>query len=70
MVSLPLEAAARALTPPPARHHPRPVARRVLLVEDNSDAAASLSDALSLLGHDVRVGHDGRVGQLISEAQR
>ncbi len=33
--------------------------RRVLVVDDNRDAAASLSRLLTLDGHDVRVAHDG-----------
>jgi two-component system, chemotaxis family, CheB/CheR fusion protein len=38
------------------RHRPR----RVLIVEDNIDAAESLRRALELRGHVVRVVHDGR----------
>jgi PAS domain S-box-containing protein len=33
--------------------------RRILVVDDNRDAAASLSMMLSLLGHDTRTAHDG-----------
>ena len=29
------------------------------MVDDNLDAAATLAEVLSLLGHDVRVAHDG-----------
>jgi two-component system CheB/CheR fusion protein len=36
--------------------------RRVLLIEDNRDAATSLARALSLRGHIVEVAHDGREG--------
>jgi signal transduction histidine kinase len=35
------------------------IARRVLLVEDNPDAAALLASALALAGHDVRTAGDG-----------
>ena len=35
--------------------------RRVLIVEDNPDAAETLSDLLQLWGHEVRVMPDGRV---------
>jgi CheY-like chemotaxis protein len=33
--------------------------RRVLLVDDNEDAAATLADSLRTLGHQVVVAHDG-----------
>jgi signal transduction histidine kinase/ActR/RegA family two-component response regulator len=33
--------------------------RRVLVVDDNRDAAEMLSEALSLAGHDVHMAHDG-----------
>ena len=36
-----------------------PAGRRVLLVDDNEDAVASLAEALSDLGHAVEVAHDG-----------
>jgi PAS domain S-box-containing protein len=38
---------------------PRAPSRRVLVVDDNVDAAESLALALRLAGHDVRVAHDG-----------
>ena len=34
-------------------------ATRILVVDDNQDAAWSLAKLLSLLGHDVRTAHDG-----------
>jgi CheY-like chemotaxis protein/two-component sensor histidine kinase len=48
------EPAAPAAPPPP----PGPRAR-VLIVEDNADAAESLAMLLELLGHHVRIVHDG-----------
>jgi CheY-like chemotaxis protein len=36
--------------------------RRILVVDDNVDAAQVIAEALSLLGHDVRVAHDGPSG--------
>jgi two-component system CheB/CheR fusion protein len=39
-----------------------PRARRILLIEDNLDAAESLRLALALEGHDVAVAHDGPQG--------
>jgi PAS domain S-box-containing protein len=34
--------------------------RRVLVVDDNTDAAESMSALLTLLGHDAKVAHDGQ----------
>jgi len=44
-----------ATAPAPATTH----ARRILVVDDNEDAAWLLAEALRLLDHDVRVTHDG-----------
>jgi two-component system CheB/CheR fusion protein len=46
---------------PAAEPAPRPLARpvRVLVVEDNLDAAESLATLLRVWGHDVQVAHDG-----------
>lgn len=41
---------------PVARHQTR---QRVLIADDNRDAAASLSAWLSIVGHETRVAHDG-----------
>jgi signal transduction histidine kinase len=49
-------AAAEAVAPGPA------AARRVLIVDDNVDAAESLALVLRLLGHEVRTAYDGRAG--------
>jgi CheY-like chemotaxis protein len=38
---------------------PRPAGRRVLVVDDNVDAAASLALLLEMSGHEVRIAHDG-----------
>jgi PAS domain S-box-containing protein len=61
VVRLPVDAAA----PPDCEQTVAPVAhsrRRVLIIEDNSDAADSLQDALLLGGHEVEVAPDGRAG--------
>ncbi len=42
-----------------SRVHVMPPSARVLVVDDNEDAALTLAEALSGLGHDVRVAHDG-----------
>ena len=45
-----------------------PAKRKMLVVDDNRDAAASLAMFLQLMGHDVRVAHDGeRAIQLAEE---
>jgi len=57
-VRLPLAEAPAAVQAPaavPAQAQPR----RVLVVDDNEDAAESMAMLLSLLGHEVRVQHDG-----------
>lgn len=59
-VRLPLEAAQQARQRPRPDRRPRP--RRVLIVEDNRDAAESLKEALVLDGHEVRVAYDGPAG--------
>ncbi len=65
-VTLPLDAPARlrlAVVPPPEAR--APVAgggRRVLVVEDNADAAESLREALELGGHEVEVAYSGTEG--------
>jgi CheY-like chemotaxis protein/anti-sigma regulatory factor (Ser/Thr protein kinase) len=50
----------RALDSPTAANESRvPDGRRMLVVDDNHDAASSLALLLQLMGHDVRVAHDG-----------
>jgi PAS domain S-box-containing protein len=50
---------------------PRPgPGRRVLVIEDNVDAAATLGKALGLMGHDVRVTHLGALGLELSRTFR
>jgi PAS domain S-box-containing protein len=43
----------------PARRALAPANRRILVVDDNVDLADSLAMMLKMLGHDVRVEHDG-----------
>jgi PAS domain S-box-containing protein len=63
-MALPLSDHAPVAAPPP---EPEPVPtsasrRRVLIVEDNADAAESLAAFLELIGHEVSVAGDGKTG--------
>jgi PAS domain S-box-containing protein len=60
-IRLPLASAPASIEPPPASG-PRPSPRRVLVVEDNADAADSLREVLDLDGHTTRVAHLGAEG--------
>jgi PAS domain S-box-containing protein len=62
VVELPLlEGPPRETARPTPRDHPAPVSRpmRVLVVDDNLDAAEMLAEWLSAIGHSVRVAADG-----------
>ena len=65
-IRLPAEREPAAFTEPPSPRNsangaggPR---RRVLVVEDNKDAAESLSVLLELMGHEVKIAHSGPTG--------
>jgi CheY-like chemotaxis protein len=59
-VRLPAAAPLKARERGPGAAEPeRPLRQRVLIVDDNRDAAESLSRVLQMLGADVRVAHDG-----------
>lgn len=64
VVTLPIPAARAmdALTPAGELPNTSPERARVLLVEDNADAAESLAMLLDLMGHEVRVAADGAAG--------
>ncbi|MBA3817774.1 MAG: response regulator [Deltaproteobacteria bacterium] len=59
--TLPIQRAVQpAATPAPAATSEVPEdRRRILVVDDNEDAAWLLAEALRMLGHEVRVSHDG-----------
>jgi CheY-like chemotaxis protein len=60
VVRLPLLASdASSPTAVPREADPVSGSRRVLIADDNEDAATALAMHLTLLGHDVRVTHDG-----------
>jgi two-component system CheB/CheR fusion protein len=48
----------KVATAPPARPSPR----RILIIEDNVDGAATLREALELEGHEVQLAHNGPQG--------
>jgi signal transduction histidine kinase len=58
VIRLPLAAATAPEAPAPAAPHPS-APRRILVVDDNVDAADTLSDLLRMLGHAVDVAYDG-----------
>jgi CheY-like chemotaxis protein len=58
----------------PARHvdapAPEPSRTRILVADDNIDAADSLALLLDMAGHDVRVVHDGRAALSVAQSFR
>jgi PAS domain S-box-containing protein len=58
VVRLPV-VASTTLSEPPDPIERRPRGRRVLVVDDNQDAAESLADLVRMLGHTVDVAYDG-----------
>jgi PAS domain S-box-containing protein len=48
--------------PAPARRRPPAVRRRVLVIDDNVDAAEMLRETLAMSDHEVAVAHDGEDG--------
>jgi CheY-like chemotaxis protein len=61
-VRLPPGKAPREPTPPPQTVPPPTRQRRVLMIEDNRDAAFSLQLILELAGHQVTLAHTGPAG--------
>jgi CheY-like chemotaxis protein len=61
-VRLPLAVSAPALVGDTLSAEERQRQRRILLVEDNSDARQALKDLLELWGHQVQVAQDGLDG--------
>jgi signal transduction histidine kinase len=67
MIDLPLAPGAEELEELPAAERPRarpagrdiPGKRRILVVDDNEDAAESLAEILDELGYEVAIAHDG-----------
>jgi CheY-like chemotaxis protein len=70
VIRLPLARHAAANgTPRAARPLPR-VRRRILVVDDNRDAARALATMLELEGHDVRLAFDGKQALELAEQHR
>jgi two-component system CheB/CheR fusion protein len=75
MIRLPVLAASK---PPeiecavqdPSKHPPRPLRRRILVVDDNADVAGSLAMLLQLEGHEVHVAKDGPTALQVALADR
>src|SRR5690606_10309144 len=58
VVTLPLSSA-RAEPPRMNGHDTHPNRRRILVADDNADAAYAMSEILGVIGHDVRTAEDG-----------
>jgi CheY-like chemotaxis protein len=54
-----VETSATVSPKPSGREPAHPTARRILVVDDNHDAAESLAQLLALLGHEMRTAYDG-----------
>jgi PAS domain S-box-containing protein len=61
-IRLPLQPEPAALAPRSETPHPDGLRSRVLVIEDNHDAAESLRMLLEILGHEVRVAFNGAEG--------
>ena len=59
VVCLPLPAEPLTPAAPPIVERTEPAARRILIVDDNQDSAASLALLLEMAGHTIHVAHDG-----------
>jgi PAS domain S-box-containing protein len=66
----PAAAASAGPAPADAPVEADPHARRVLIVDDNEDAAQTLAELLRLKGHEVQVAHDGAQALSMAAAMR
>ena len=67
---LPIADSASAVNPAAEPRQDRLAGRRVLVADDNKDAAESLAMLLELAGHEVRVVHDGRAALSLAHTFR
>jgi PAS domain S-box-containing protein len=70
IVKLPIVSRDALATPNAELPAPAPVRRRVLVADDNQDAADSLGMILEMSGHDVRVVHDGLAALAVAQSFR
>lgn len=70
VLTLPMRAAESEERAAAAPTNVPPEVLRILVIEDNVDAAQSLADLLSLLGHQVRVAFDGERGVQAARDER
>ena len=62
VIRLPLIGAEAVPADPPATAIASPLANRVLVIEDNADAAESMRILLAMTGHEVQIAHAGLAG--------
>ncbi|MFO7567902.1 MAG: ATP-binding protein [Enhygromyxa sp.] len=67
-VVLPVAPAPVAVADTPPAHAPEARRRKILIIEDNVDAALSLNEALEVSGHEVQIEHDGLAGIMRARA--
>ncbi|HET9598188.1 MAG TPA: ATP-binding protein [Anaeromyxobacteraceae bacterium] len=70
LVRLPLAAQAPRPSSPTPPAQAKSTRRRVLLIDDNADAARTLADVLELLGHEVSIAADGASGIALARETR
>ncbi len=70
IVRLPIGTVDSSMTLPVDATAPASIGRRVLVADDNQDAADSLAMILEMAGHDVRVVHDGRAALSVAQTFR
>jgi PAS domain S-box-containing protein len=68
-VWLPLAEPAQDLPGPVAQEQPERATRRVLIVEDNADAASTLAELLQMEGYETRIARGGRDALALASAQ-
>ena len=70
IVKLPIETSNSVATPAVDKTASARIGRRILVADDNQDAADSLAMILEMAGHDVRVVHDGPGALTIAQTFR